>query len=151
MRRVLAITVVVVLGGMPAMAGEAEVIGPGLLAVDGQPIRLLGVAPPDPSELCKDREPADQAATRSCAELGDRLLQRLVSNVDVQCEGTEGPRFGDRVTATCFAAGLDLGRELVRRGLARVDHVYSSRYTIEQEQARRAGRGLWQGAQGAAQ
>lgn len=141
MHRGSAIALAAMLGSAPVSAGEAEVIGAGLLAVDGQPVRLLGVAPPDPSETCLSD---DIAKTRlTCLALGDRLLQSMVAGTEVNCEGIEGPRFGDSVTATCFAAGVDLGRELVMRGLARVDHRYSSRYMIEQEQARRAERGLW--------
>lgn len=121
-----------------AWAGEAEVISGDTIALEGEPIRLSGVEAPDPARRC-----SRNGAPYPCGREAANALAGLLSGASVECDGMETPRFGSLIVATCWANGVNLGRELVRLGWARVDQTYSSRYLLDEEQARQAGRGFW--------
>jgi len=136
--RILATFFVLLFLAQAAWAGEAEVISGDTIALEGETIRLSGVEAPTPARSC-----ARNGAPYPCGREAASALADLLSGATVECEGLETPRFGTLIVATCWANGVNLGRELVRRGWARVDQRYSSRYLLDEEQARQAGRGFW--------
>jgi endonuclease YncB( thermonuclease family) len=92
------------------LAGQASVIDGDTIRVAGQKVRLQGLAAPELSE------PGGIEAKNAMIE--------LVSNRRVSCE-LDGTTSYDRVVGICYAAGLDMAAELVRRGLARDCPRYS--------------------------
>lgn len=71
-------------------------------------------------------------------------MQRMISGQVVKCEGIEKDRYG-RTVAKCFVNGMDLGRELVRRGLSLAYRRYSLDYVTDEYHARRNRLGMWAG------
>ncbi len=122
----------------PAAAEDLLVVDGNRIVVNGQTVRLLGIDAPAADRLC-----GSGAARQPCGADAKRALTRLVEGAEVRCEGLEGPRFGREIVATCWAGELDLGRALVRRGWARADRQYSSRYVHDEDEARASGRGFW--------
>ena len=95
------------------------------IEVEGQPIRLQGLAAP---EL---RQPLGREA--------GRYLRGLILGRQVRCE-PDGTRTFDRVVALCRLDGRDLGAIMVSQGLARDCERYSrGRYSAAEDAARRAG------------
>ncbi len=123
---------------LPAGAEDLLVVDGNRIVVDGQTVRLLGIEAPEADRMC-----GSGTARRPCGEDAKRALTRLVEGARVRCEGLEGPRFGHEIVATCWAGEVDLGRALVRRGWARADRQYSSRYVHDEDEARASGRGFW--------
>jgi endonuclease YncB( thermonuclease family) len=58
-----------------------------------------------------------------------------ISGQVVTCRGIEKDRYG-RIVAKCYANGMDLGRELVRRGLAIAYRYFSMDYAADEDAAR---------------
>ena len=72
-------------------------------------------------------------------------MRRLVDRNTIRCDVVERDRY-DRAVATCFAAGRDVQRELVRQGLALAWRRYSMRYVPDEDTARAERLGMWAGA-----
>jgi endonuclease YncB( thermonuclease family) len=62
----------------------------------------------------------------------------------IRCEGIEKDRYG-RTIAKCISGEVDVGRELVRRGLALAYRRYSLDYVQDEDYARRNRLGMWAG------
>jgi endonuclease YncB( thermonuclease family) len=63
----------------------------------------------------------------------------------VTCREEDRDRYG-RIVATCEANGREINAEMIRQGWAVEYEQYSDgRYSDEEEEARRAKRGLWAG------
>lgn len=139
LRLIFALTASVALAP-PLRAGEVEVIDGDTILVSGEPVRLLGIEAPDPGASC-----SRDGQSYPCGQEAARVLRQLIAGAEVRCDGLEGPRFGDVIVASCKADGRDLAGELVRRGWARADRRYASRYEHEEERARAAKLGLWAG------
>jgi endonuclease YncB( thermonuclease family) len=142
-RAALAVLSVWAMAGAGAVllhAEEVMVINGDTLLVAGEPIHLLGIEAPRRDASC-----SRDGRAYACGEEATRALERLVAGAEVRCDGLEGPRFGDVITASCKADGRDLAGELVRLGWARADLRYASRYEHDEAAARAARRGLWAG------
>ena len=68
-----------------------------------------------------------------------------MSGRDVGCEALDTDVYG-RTIATCEAGGVDVGRQLVREGLAWAFVRYDMVYESDEAAVREAGLGIWQGA-----
>ena len=99
----------------------------------GVTYRLWGIDAPETKQVCPDGWPAGSlAATR---------LQALTTGRSIVCQEQDRDRYG-RTVAICRANGEDLGAILVREGLAWAFTRYSVDYVDQQEEARRANRGV---------
>ncbi|MGE0716500.1 MAG: thermonuclease family protein [Alphaproteobacteria bacterium] len=114
-------------------AGPATVVDGHTLEVGELRVRLQAIEAPDPREL---------RGRRALIE-----LRRIVGKEAVRCELVELERgaAGARQSwiGVCFAGEADIGREMVRRGWARVLPRYAETYVIDESAARAAGRGMW--------
>ncbi|MCY4501942.1 MAG: thermonuclease family protein [Alphaproteobacteria bacterium] len=110
------------------------------LAVAGRRVRLHGVDAPETRQTC-----TRDGRRWACGEASTRAMRRLVGRERVRCEVRDRDRYG-RAVATCFAAGRDLQRELVRMGLALAWRRYSTRYVPDEDAARAERLGMWAGA-----
>lgn len=70
-----------------------------------------------------------------------RRAQEMTRN-GMRCEHTGG-RSWDRLVVTCIAGSVNIGRQLVREGLAHSDNDYGDLFADEERQARRERRGVW--------
>lgn len=116
-----------------------RVIDGDTLAVRDERIRLFGIDAPEGDQICsRDGRPVQ------CGEEATAQLQALVANRQVFCKGVERDRYG-RLVATCSVEGRDIGRHMVASGWAVAFSRYSGDYLPDENAARAAGFGLWQG------
>lgn len=118
--------------------GVVEVVDGDTMLVNGEIVRLLGIDAPDKDETCPRN-----GGSFPCGREALHALAALVAGRPVRCDGLETGRFGTVIVAACRAGGTDLGHEMVRRGWARADRRYASRYAHVEATARAAGRGIW--------
>lgn len=103
-------------------------------------IRLHAIDAPELRQTCRDATGKDYP----CGRQARAALRKLVSGRDVRCRIIETDRYG-RLVAVCHAGDLDINAELVRQGWALAYRRHGLDYVAVEDEARRAGRGLWQG------
>lgn len=118
---------------MQTLAGHYHVVDGDSLTLGGRRLRLIGIDAPELTQTC-----GPHATSWRCGEAAKTGLQDLVDRGAVTCQGNRNDKYG-RLLVACTAAGLDINREMVRRGLA----VSFGAYEHEEAQARVAHRGLW--------
>lgn len=119
-------------------SGRAHVIDGDSLYVGHAEVRLFGIDSPEYEQRC---ELAD-GGSWACDEAATSLLKRLAQDRTIACK-SEGLDRHDRMIATCWADGVDLGGQLVADGLSWAYRQYSMRYVRIEDRARAAGRGIW--------
>jgi len=102
-------------------------------------IRLHGIDAPELKQTCQgadgDDWPCGEASRAALAGMVDRPLQ---------CELRDVDRYG-RLIMRCLAGETDIAEQLVSQGLALAYRRYSQDYVTAEQDAARAGRGMWQG------
>ncbi|OOY14179.1 hypothetical protein BMG00_03795 [Thioclava marina] len=140
----LRICSLLVLMALPAAAstvtGVPRIVDGDTLVVQNTRVRLFGIDAPEAKQRC---ETATGAAW-ACGMAATATLRALVGQ-GVRCSGSEEDRYG-RLIAVCRAGGRDVNAEMVARGAAFAYRKYSRDYVVQEERARRAGLGIWQGA-----
>ena len=68
----------------------------------------------------------------------------MLSGKPVTCKRVDRDRYGRMVT-TCTAGGADIGAAMVEAGWAMAYRRYSCAYVAQEDQARAARVGIWQG------
>ena len=144
MTRLVALAALVLLAAPDVVAAETvtgppRVIDGDTIEVAGERVRLWGLDTPEMRQTC-ERAGADYA----CGETARDALIELIDGRDVRCEG-RGRGYYGRLLGVCFPGSIDLNRLLVAAGWAVIDPRYPSDYHAEQDEAERAGRGLWAG------
>jgi len=123
------------------ISGEINLVNDGdSFEIWGKRIRLLGVDTPEYAQSCQTASGKGYA----CGDKATAFLKRLTKGKQVRCEGDEQD-IHHRLLATCFVDDLNLNRELVRQGWAVAFVRYDDRYLAEENAAKRAGSGIWQG------
>jgi endonuclease YncB( thermonuclease family) len=117
------------------VTGPARVIDGDSLRVDGHEIRLAGIDAPELHQTCRRA-----GLPYACGADARAALRGLTRNGAVTCDLLGHDRYG-RDLARCTAGSTDLGAWLVTQGYA----VAYGSYADEEEQARRAGAGIWAG------
>lgn len=142
-RFALCLSIAVSIAGGPAASQEieglAEVRSGNEIGVGGTTVRLYGAAAPGLDQLCESGERRFRCGVIAWAE-----LIRLADGLRLSCD-IETQRSGDGSTyATCYVGERDINEALVRSGWAEAAEGVE-RYRADQEDARRARRGLWAG------
>lgn len=117
--------------------GTATVVDGDTLTLNHERIRLEGVDAPELKQTCMR-----DGASWPCGTLARFALAELVQRGPIFCTSSSRDRY-DRRIARCTVSGIDLGEELVRRGLA-VSYGRNG-YPEAEAEARAAGRGMWAG------
>ena len=121
-----------------ALSGFLRVLDGDTIDLDGVRYRIHGIDAPETRQSCfKD------GREWQCGMEASLTMQRLAVG-QVSCVGIEQDRYG-RTVAKCFAGDVDLGRELVRRGLALAYRRYSLDYVDDEDFARQNRLGMWAG------
>lgn len=120
--------------------GHARVVDGDTIEIGTVRIRLWGIDAPETGQQC-----AIAATTYRCGQTAASTLAALIGAREVECTWKSRDRYG-RPIAICRAGGLDLGAEMVRSGWALAFVKYSSDYVLQENEARRARRGLWAGS-----
>lgn len=122
------------------LSGPATAIDGRTLDMTGTPIRLAFVDAPEDRQSCK-RDNADWA----CGRDATASLAQIVRGQMVKCTVTATD--DDHVKrAICEASGLDIGREMVRRGMAVTTEYAPLDYEEAEGIAESLAFGVWQGA-----
>lgn len=138
-------------GRVPALTGTLSAEPAHVAVVDGQTlrlhdavIRLLGIAAPPRGLSCEAAAPG-----YDCGAAASAALATLVRGRPVTCHlnGRDARGFP---LGHCSAGGVDLNQALVREGWARARADAAAgamppAFAVAEQQARQAGRGLWQG------
>lgn len=122
------------------LSGRATVIDGDTLDIAGTHVRLEGIDAPEASQTCGSR----WIGSWKCGAAASAALNKLVDGRRVDCESRGQDKYG-RILGYCAVDGRDLNAEMVRAGLAWAFVKYSTTYVKEEEQARTAKLGIWQG------
>lgn len=98
--------------------------------INGQNWRLQGIDAAEKAQVCSDGWRAGEEATA--------FLSRLMAGKGVSCDYVATDRY-NRPVGICYAAGRDLGADMVRNGMAWAFRRYSLEY-LPQESAAKAER-----------
>lgn len=128
------------LAGSAAAAATVKVIDGDSIVVNGVEMRLEGIDAPEYHQDCFDKD----GNKYRCGEKADAYMRELVKDRKVSCEKLETDRYGRQV-AICYADGEDLNKAMVAAGWAVAYDRYDKRYVETEKEARKAGRGIWQG------
>ncbi len=118
------------------LTGATRIVDGDTLVVAGRRVRLAGMDAPEMDQVCL-REGHDYP----CGIVARDALRALLAGREPSCAVKGRDRYG-RDLGRCSVAGVDLGADLVRRGLA----VAYGSYAPEEHAARAAGEGLWAGS-----
>jgi len=78
----------------------------------------------------------------SCDETAAAIIRE---NEELQCNLRDVDRYG-RLIMQCFTDSIDIGAAMVRSGYALAYRHFSDLYTADEEQAKKALKGVWRGA-----
>jgi endonuclease YncB( thermonuclease family) len=121
--------------------GVPRIVDGDTLAIGETKIRLQGIDAPESDQVCLDQN----AAKWNCGIVArDRLVQH-VDGQPIECAPAGTDRY-HRTLAVCHLGSEDLNAWIVREGLALAFVKYSTAYTGQEAEARKAQRGLWSGA-----
>ena len=137
---------------LPAVAGEASFDLSGLVTVtrvvDGDSlrsgplkIRVHGIDAPERKQRCKTAAGKDW----DCGVAATMAMQAIIQgSPELRCSLVDVDRYG-RLIMRCLAGDTDIGKALVKQGMAMAYRRYSQNYVRAEQDAKRAKRGIWQG------
>ncbi len=120
--------------------GLAYVVDGDTIRLAGEKIRLNGIDAPESGQTCLD----GHTEAYACGTEAEDYLKNLVGSQMLRCEGKDKDKY-DRLIATCYLQDLDINAEMVRSGWAVAYRQYSMEYMPDEEKAKSARLGLWQG------
>lgn len=139
LRSIFAALVACVFTAGAALAAEVHVIDGDTLKVNGKTIRIFGIDAPEAGQNC--RQPG--GGTWQCGQAAISQMEKAVAKGDVTCDDRGLEAYG-RTLSVCKVVGLDLGRLMVKEGVAWAFRKYSHDYAETEDQARAAGVGIWE-------
>ncbi len=126
---------------------HAEVISGAVRATDGDSlrmgewrIRIHGIDAPEARQYCFDASKQKY----ECGLEATKAMTSMVKDKIISCQKVTTDRYG-RMVAKCFADEKDLGGAMVAQGWAVAYRRYSMDYVGQENEARKAQKGLWQG------
>lgn len=122
------------------MTGPATVIDGDTLEMTGMRIRLVGIDAPESKQSCTRAN-----APWACGEEASATLAQIIGDAPLRCTAQGQDSYG-RTLAICETRTLDIGRELVRRGMAITRDNAPPAYADSLSIARQLGYGLWSGS-----
>jgi endonuclease YncB( thermonuclease family) len=122
------------------LQGEARAIDGDTLQVGDTRLRLHGIDTPELRQTCEDSSGEAWACGRRAAS----ELAVAVAGGEVHCISRERDRY-QRLVATCWAAGRDVGQSLVAHGWAVAYRRFSVDYVSDENLSRYRTQGMWAG------
>lgn len=123
----------------PALA-RVDVVDGDTIRIDGERVRLWGVDAPERRQRCQIN-----GQDRAIGEEATEGLSAILAAGPLRCDPRDRDRYG-RTVAECWAGDTNVSEAMVRLGWAWALPRYSrDRYLPAQEEAERAGRGVWAG------
>jgi endonuclease YncB( thermonuclease family) len=123
-------------------AGKYDVIDGDSLRKGQTEIRLVGIDAPEYRQSCTN----GSGKAYPCGKEAASALRVLVGGSDVTCESHEVDRYR-RALSTCHIKDMNINQEMVRQGWAVAYALRGdiSDYALDENEARRLKRGVWQG------
>ncbi|MGA9659649.1 MAG: thermonuclease family protein [Asticcacaulis sp.] len=115
------------------LQGRAQVIDGDTLVMGKRHIRLFGVDAFEHNQTC---------GRMRCGLEATQALRDMTKDQIVTCEKQDVDRYG-RLVAICKSSGRDLGRDMIRRGLAVDYRVFTRRYMDDETYAKSRKIGAW--------
>lgn len=140
MRRALRAIVIAATFVTPAVASEVYVVDGDTIHLDGKIYRLEGIDAPEIRQTCVSEE----SLVYRCGLAATIALRTMLKAGPVTCAPSGTDQYG-RTIAHCAAGGVEVNREMVSQGMARAFVKYSSEYLADENEARAAKRGFWDG------
>jgi endonuclease YncB( thermonuclease family) len=126
-------------GGSGMLVGSARVVDGDTIRIGAARIRLNAVDAPEKRQSCRIG-----MESWPCGRHAAEALRDLIGGRPVACAPRYKDRYG-RDVATCSVGGTDLGAWLVSHGWALAYRHYGKQYVADENEARGAGLGVWQG------
>jgi endonuclease YncB( thermonuclease family) len=121
------------------LTGRATVIDGDTIELNGQRIHLFGIDAPERDQTC-----AWDGGKYGCGQYAFGVLSSIVVEGQISCEQRGAERHGP-IIAVCRIDDFDVGALLVKHGWALADRDKSLDYVDEEEEAKVAKQGLWEG------
>lgn len=121
------------------ISGTGQAIDSDIIVIDKQRVILWSVDAPDLNQDCLLNH-----AVYDCYTPAANELQLMLQQGPVNCQLTSNPDPFKRHYGICKVGDLDLGAELIRKGLAIDFDKQSKMYMDQQNEAKAAKIGLWQ-------
>ena len=122
------------------ITGTASVTDGDTIEIHGRDIRLHGIDAPESGQRCYRPD----GSPWRCGQKAALALDRRIGDGPVRCTWSEKDRYG-RLIGTCYRRGTDLNAWMVANGWALAYRRYSTDYVPEEQAARAAARGIWNG------
>ncbi|CAL4867791.1 hypothetical protein MMA231_02058 [Asticcacaulis sp. MM231] len=123
-----------VLAKQPVVSGSAYAVDGDTLVIKHRHVRLFGI----------DAFEHDQTCGRfRCGVEATSALRGLIEGQIITCRQQDHDQYGRMVAICKLPSGLDLGAEMVRRGLAVDYRSFTLDYMDEETDARAHKRGAW--------
>jgi endonuclease YncB( thermonuclease family) len=122
------------------LQGEARAVDGDTLQVGDTRLRLHGIDAPELRQTCEDSDGEAWACGRRAAS----ELAAAVAGGEIHCISRERDRY-QRLVATCWSQGRDIGQSLVSHGWAVAYRRYSADYVRDEDIARYLTQGMWAG------
>jgi endonuclease YncB( thermonuclease family) len=122
------------------LQGEARAIDGDTLQVGDTRLRLHGIDAPELRQTCED----SAGETWACGRHAASELAVAVAGGEIHCVSRERDRY-QRLVATCWSQGRDIGKSLVSHGWAVAYRRYSADYARDEDIARYLTQGMWSG------
>jgi len=122
------------------LQGEARAIDGDTLQLGDTRLRLHGIDAPELRQTCED----SSGEVWACGRRAASELATAVSGAEVHCIIRERDRY-QRLIATCWAGGQDIGQSLVTHSWAVAYRRFSQDYVTSEELARHITLGIWVG------
>lgn len=118
----------------------AEVMSGDTLRLNGHYFRLFGIDAPERNQSCSD----STGRSYSCGYRASEWLSGWLQNNTLECRIMQQDGNGNMI-GTCALGAYDIGAAIVNAGWAVAYPKHTDIYVPYQQQARKNGRGLWQG------
>ena len=122
------------------LQGEARALDGDTLQLGETRLRLHGIDAPELRQTCED----SAGEVWACGRRAASELAAAVADGEVHCISRERDRY-QRLIATCWADGLNVGQSLVTQGWAVAYRRFSTDYVSEENLARFLTHGIWAG------
>lgn len=120
--------------------GLASIVDGDTLDIGRHRIRIYGIDAPEMGQSCA----SPNGTAWACGHEAKIYLDKLIANRIVSCVAKDHDVYG-RTIGLCKVASIDVGREMVRQGMAVAYKRYSHKYDMEETHAINGKRGMWAG------
>ena len=127
-------------GDPGSLTGIPEIVDGDTVRISGESVRLEGMDAPEKRQNCKDAE----GAFYPCGIVATEALEEVIGDKAIVCTDEDRGFYG-RIIGTCYLEEVNLNAWMVWHGHTVVDRRYSEKYISEEDEAREAKRGVWQG------